>query len=115
MENPIPPCPITDAHYEALSLIHNTSRGHNKKTLWKHVNRGRAEDDQIKLWESWECQQFLKYCYVCRKMSNREVESVFSYNPNIDLSKRRFTVMGDVLDEHAVRNWLHMKHSWDTV
>ena len=31
-------------------------------------------------------------------MSNKEVESIFPYNPNIDLSKRQFTVMTDVLE-----------------
>ena len=55
LNNPIPPCPISDEHYEALSQVHNTRRGHNKKTLWKHVNRGRAEDDLITMSV---CQQF---------------------------------------------------------
>jgi hypothetical protein len=32
--NPIPACPISDEHYDALSKVHNSRVGHTKKTLF---------------------------------------------------------------------------------
>ena len=92
--NPLGPCPISDEKFKALSFVHNSKKGHHKKTLYKKVNKDRDPNDLITMTE---CQQFIRYCYACQKMSYQATKSVFPYNPSIPLD-RPFTVLGDVLE-----------------